>query len=856
MALLLYRIGQFSAKHHWAVIAAWLAILLAVGGSAAAFRGQLTNNFQIPGTQTQRMLDLLRSELPQAAGGSAGVVFQAVDGFTEQRRAAVTEALTALDEQDDIQSTVNPFQQQAQLDSAERRIVEGRRQLAAEEARLQQTREQLDALKAHLDAAVAQAQQAQAAGLPVPPAQQAQLDALRVKYEASAAQWSAGQAELTAKREELNAAEQQAQASQGLRFVSENGTVALARVQFTTSLYNLDASARQQVQDIVSTKIADSATGVNVYFSKEITEDLSQIFGVAEIVGFAIAAVVLLVMLGTLIAAGLPLLMAVIGVAVGIGGTLALSGLVEMNSITPALGLMIGLAVGIDYSLFIINRHRQQLLVGAELRTSIATATGTSGNAVLFAGLTVVIALAALGISGLPFLAMMGLGAAATVLIAVLVALTLTPAVLSLMGRRVLSGRAWRRAAEHPGQRQAQAEARSHRPQGSGWGGFVTRHPAIILLVGAAVLVLVALPAMQLRLALPDGGAEPVGSSAYQAYRLTEENFGAGFNGPIVVVGQLPEGLDKQDAQQRQFDVANRLRGVPDVVAAVPTMLSSDRRLAVFQLIPKHGPASAQTVQVVNDVRAQGAQIQEHTGVNIGLTGQTAANVDVSAKLGEAMPIYLAVVIGLSLVLLVMVFRSIVVPLLATGGFLLSLAASFGAVVAVYQWGWLGDFFGVSNPGAVLSLLPIILTGVLFGLAMDYQVFIVSGMREAFVHGESVKQAVRTGFSHAATVVVVAAIIMVSVFAGFIFSHLTMIRPLGFALALGVLIDAFVVRMTLIPAAMFLLGRCAWWLPRWLEKILPNVDVEGAKVAPMVLGGAEDASVTDPSREGCGRASC
>ena len=267
--------------------------------------------------------------------------------------------------------------------------------------------------------------------------------------------------------------------------------------------------------------------------------------------------------------------------------------------------------------------------------------------------------------------------------------------------------------------------------------------------------------------------------------------------------------------------------------AAIPVTLSENLRTAVFQVIPTEGPASESTVQVIHELRAEGATIQSDLDVTIGLTGQTAANVDVSEKLGAALPPYLAIVVGLSLILLILVFRSILVPLLATAGFLLSLVAAFGGVVAVYQWGWLGGIFGVENPGAVLSFLPILLIGVLFGLAMDYQVFIASGMREAYAHGQDAKQAVRTGFKHAAPVVTAAAIIMISVFSGFIFSHLTMVRPLGFALAFGVLVDAFVVRMTIVPAAMHLMGKSAWWLPAWLEKILPDVDVEGAKLATL-----------------------
>jgi putative drug exporter of the RND superfamily len=449
-------------------------------------------------------------------------------------------------------------------------------------------------------------------------------------------------------------------------------------------------------------------------------------------------------------------------------------------------------------------------------------------------------------VTGLPFLTVLGLAAAATVAVAVLIALTLTPAILSLIGRRIISKRTWAKndaqraahdadgAALSADELGARDEALEVKRSSRGWGGLVTKHPVVAVLASVIALGIVAIPAVDLRLALPDGGSEPVTSSAYKAYSLTAENFGAGMNGPIIVVGSLPGGLDKTQVQALNLNVADVLRSVPNVKAAVPVAVSDNLRTAVYQVIPTDGPASASTVQVVHDLRAKSAELNATDKVTIGLTGQTAANVDVSAKLGAALPPYLAIVVGLSLILLILVFRSILVPILATAGFLLSLVAAFGGVVAVYQWGWLGGIFDVANPAAVLSFLPIILIGVLFGLAMDYQVFIASGMREAYVHGESAKQAVRTGFRHAAPVVTAAAIIMTSVFSGFIFSHLTMVRPLGFALAFGVLVDAFVVRMTLIPAAMHLLGKSAWWIPKWLDKILPDVDVEGAKLSTLV----------------------
>lgn len=826
MALLLYRLGKFSYRHRWLVISLWLAVMVAVGGAAAALHGTLSNNFQIPGTETQQMADKLKKELPSSSGGSASIVFEANDAqFGQAGKDAVSAALTKLKTLPDVQGTVDPFATQAQLDKAVTDLAAGEQKAAAGKAQLDKAAAELAAGKAQLADAE---QQMAAAGLP-PAAVEAQLGQQKAALAAGQAKLDAGTKELEAGNAKLALGKRQLEASNGLRFVSEDGKAAIAQVQFKTSINGLKPEVRQEVQDIVKEV---SAANVTALPSKEISEDISEIFGTAEIIGIAVAALVLIIMLGTLVAAGLPLLMAIVGVAVGVGGTFALSGAVDMSSISPMLALMLGLAVGIDYSLFIVNRHRGQLLKGMDPEESVALATGTSGNAVLFAGLTVIIALAALVVPGLPFLAVMGLSAAATVAVAVVVALTLTPAVLSLVGRKLISKRAWAKAERHnavPGH-ETEDRARDEYRSSHGWGGVVTRHPWLALVAGVLLLGVVALPASQLRLALPDASSEPVASQAFKAYDVTKRSFGEGMTGPIIVVGDFPAGLSAAEAQAKQFDVADILRKTDNVAAAVPLALSEDRRTAVFQILPKEGPASASTVEVVSDLRAEKGRIQDTTGVGIGLTGQTAGNVDVSSKLGAALPPYLAIVVGLSLILLLLVFRSIVVPLLATGGFLLSLAAAFGGVVAVYQWGWLGTVFGVENPGAVLSFLPIILIGVLFGLAMDYQVFIASGMRESYMHGETAKHAVRSGFSHAAAVVTAAAIIMVSVFSGFIFSHLNMVRPLGFAMAFGVLVDAFVVRMTIVPAVMYLLGRKAWWLPRWLDRILPDVDVEGAKL--------------------------
>ncbi|WP_433876447.1 MMPL family transporter [Sinomonas atrocyanea] len=852
MATLLYRLGRFAYDRRWLVLAVWLVIVAAVGGSAAAFHGQMTNNFQIPGTETQRMADKLKADLPSASGGSASIVFESPGAaFTDAQKQALSAKLNEIKGLDGVRNVTDPFTTQAQLDGAAAQIAAGNQELASNEAKLAAGEPQLAAAKAELEAnrarldagqaqLDAQKQALAAQGLPeaaiaqATAAAQAQLDAGRAQLAAGQTQYDAGRtqadqgaAKIAQAKADLALATRQADAAKDIRFVSGDGKAAIASIQFTGATDGLPASLRDEIQTIAS-----GVNGVQAHASKELTQDISSIFGASEAIGVTVAAVVLLVMLGTLIAAGLPLLMALVGVAVGVGGTFALTTVVQMSSVTPMLGLMLGLAVGIDYSLFIVNRHRTQLLRGMDPRRSVALAIGTSGNAVVFAGLTVVIALAALVVPGLPFLAVMGLSAAATVAVAVLVAITLLPAVLGFVGRRIISKRRWARAeaenarAGHQQEEEREDIAASNR----GWGAWVTRHPWLSLVASVALLGVLAVPAASLRLALPDGGSEPVESTAYKAYDATGRYFGAGMTGPIIVVGELPAGLDQNAAKAKQYDVADRLRSVDGVVAAVPATLSEDRRTAVFQVIPTDGPASASTVQVVHDLRAKGADIQSQTGATIGLTGQTAANVDISAKLADALPPYLTIVVGLSFVLLLLVFRSLLVPLLATGGFLLTLGAAFGSIVAVYQWGWLGPVFDVTHPGAILSFLPILLIGILFGLAMDYQVFITSGMRESYAHGQEAHLAVRTGFHHAARVITAAAIIMVSVFAGFIFSHLTMVRPLGFGLALGVLLDAFVVRMTLVPAVMRLLGRGAWWLPRWLDRLLPDLDIEGAKL--------------------------
>jgi RND superfamily putative drug exporter len=626
--------------------------------------------------------------------------------------------------------------------------------------------------------------------------------------------------------------------------ISPDGRAALATVQYDAAHGEVDPASLDALERTTSAA-ADAgfevAVGGNAFGTTGVT------IGATEFIGVAVAVLVLVLTFGSLLAAGMNLLTAVVGIAVGMGGLLLTSNLVTLSSTAPTLALMIGLAVGIDYTLFILSRHRTQLASGMDPEESAARAVGTAGSAVVFAGLTVVIALAGLAVVGIPFLTVMGVGAAGTVLVAVLVALTLLPALLGFAGRRL---------APAPGSRAARRElADAQETTGAGesmgarWTRLVTRRPLVTVLAVLAGLVVLAIPAPQLQLALPDNSTAAPESPERQAYDLISENFGPGLNGPLVV---LVEGLDPATAEQSVGLIAAAVGGTPtgtpgefqggldDVAIAAPTLLS-DGTTAIVTVIPESGPQEEETNALVAALRELAPDLERETGADLAVTGQTAVAIDVSDRLGDALLPFALVVVGLALVLLLLVFRSVLVPVKAALGFLLSVGASFGAVVAVFQWGWFSDLLGVPATGPVISFLPVILMAVLFGLAMDYEVFLVSRMREEYVHGAAPRDAVVTGARHAARVVVAAALIMFSVFASFVTIEDVIVKAIAFGLAVGILVDAFLVRMTLVPAVLALLGRSAWWLPRWLDRLLPDLDVEGAR-----LGAARPAA---PVRE-------
>lgn len=856
MAELLYRLGRACARRARTVLAAWLAVLVLAGAAFVAFGGTLASSFSIPGTPTAEVTERLQTALPEASGGSGTIVFATEDGsaFTSEQEAAISDRLAAAEEVDGVETAVDPFATQTELADQRRQVEDGRTQIEAGRAQIEDGRtqlaagqEQLDAARAQLDegqtqldAARAQAQAAGALDQAAPQldAQQAELDAGRAELDAQAA---ALDKQVTALEDQSTTLEEQSarleasapllEMASEIRMVSEDGSAAVASVAFTEP----NMSIEQQTKDgLVAVFTDDPVEGVQTDFSSDITQGVPQVFGVGEAIGLVVAAIVLVVMLGTLVGAGLPILTALIGVGIGALAAMSLSGVVEMSSVTPVLGLMLGLAVGIDYSLFIVNRHRRQLKQGDDVQESIALANGTSGNAVVFAGATVLIALLALNVTGIPFLGLMGTVGALCVAIAVLIAVTLTPALLSMIGTRILSRReraalAGTEAAEASGGTGATTDTATSGPIAPD-GTKPVRPMSTLRAVGTAILAVVALgvialPALDLRTNLPDGSSEAHDSTQYRTYSTIAEQFGEGTNGPLLVVADLPGEPTEAEALEYQVNVAEELFALDDVVAVAPIGTSEDRTVAAFQVIPAEGPTSESTEELVHALRALEPLDGE---VTLGVAGSASGNIDISDKLAQALPIYLAVVVGLSLVILVLVFRSVFVPVVATLGFILSYFAALGGVVAIYQWGWLSGVFGVETPGPILNFLPTILVGILFGLAMDYQLFLGSGMREAYAHGAPARVAIVQGVRAGRAVVTAAAIIMISVFGGFVFSHSAMIRPIGFALAFGVLVDAFVVRMLLVPALMHLVGDKAWWLPRWLDRVLPDVDVEGA----------------------------
>ncbi len=631
--------------------------------------------------------------------------------------------------------------------------------------------------------------------------------------------------------------------------VSKDGSTAIISVQFTASSENVTATQLSDVQK--ATKPLTDA-GLTVEFGGQVYQNTKVGLSLTEGLGVLFAALVLIVTFGSLLAAGLPLLSAIMALAVSMGAVLTTASFITLSSTTPLLALMIGLAVGIDYALFILSRHRAQLAAGMDAGESAATAVATAGSSVIFAGVTVMIALIGLLIVGIPFLGLMGVAAAIAVLLAMLAATTLLPAIMGLLGMRLApkpGSRTARRMVAALGEpvetgggvagvgRGSTGATRGGAALGQRWVALVMKAPVVFIIAVLAVLGTLAVPAFSLALALPDGGAQPADTTSRKAYDIVSTEFGPGRNGPLIITVDITQSTTFVNDMKKIGDQIAQLPGVDSVSAGTP---NATLDTAIIQVIPTTGPSDPATTKLVERIRALEPSIANKYHMPIAVTGATAVAIDVSSRLDSALVPFGIIVVGLSVLLLMVVFRSLLVPVKAALGYLLSVFASFGVVVAVFQWGWGAAALGVV-PGPILSFMPVLLMAILFGLAMDYEVFLVSGMREAYVHGLAklpagstgrdrnavARRAIVSGFSGAARVVTAAALIMFFVFAAFVPEGAGVIKVIALGLAAGVFIDAFLVRMTLVPAVMALAGRSAWYLPRWLQRILPNVDIEG-----------------------------
>lgn len=767
MSTLLYALGRWAYRHPWRVLVSWVLLLALAGGGALVFMKGTDNSFSIPGTEAQEGIQLLDRSFPQASGTSAQLVIVAADGDRVDQE---------------------PY-------------------AAA-----------IDDTVAHLE----------------------DVD---------------GVIAVTDPFDEMVTG-----------MVSDDESAAIIRLQFDGQATDVSDETKAGLEDVADDLRSALPEGSQVAMGGDLFSTSVPALSLIEAVGVLIALFVLIVTFRSFAVAWFPLVSALIGVGLAIALIYVSTAFASISSTTPMLAIMLGLAVGIDYALFIVARHQDQVRAGIEPEESAARATGTAGSAVVFAGVTVLIALIGLGFAGIPFLTTMGVAAAVAVAIAVVVAITLTPALLGFAKSRVagwghgrkrrgmpLPGRsrpvgaaatpAADEAAQAPGRQADGASPASPAvavKKPNRWVMLVTTHPLITTIAVVVTLGIMAIPAASLGLALPNAGVQPESSQARQAYDLTAEHFGPGANGPLIMTGTIVTSTDPLGLMEDLAAEIEQVPGVEEVALATPNETADT---GLIQIVPETAPDDPATADLVRALRDLAPELEDEYGVDLLVTGFTAVGIDISDRLGAALLPFGVFVVGLSLVLLMIVFRSIWVPIKAALGYLLSVAASFGVVAAVFEWGWGADLLHVTRTGPVISFMPIILMGVLFGLAMDYQVFLVSRMREDYVHArrgagghashsrrDIAIGAVRSGFTASARVVTAAAIIMFAVFAAFVPEGDSSIKPIALGLAVGIAVDAFLVRMTLVPAVMTLLGDNAWWMPRWLERILPHFDIEGEAV--------------------------
>ena len=771
MSTFLYRLGSWSYRKVWPFLAFWLVLLIALGGLAAGFAKSPNPNFSMPdmdSTVTQdEMMERFGTETDAMSEPSGSVLIQAPEGKT----------LEDPEVAGDVDKLLGELKDTGVLTDT-------------------------DALVSPVMAAAGMQQQMSekmaAQGMP-----QEQIDKNLQQLSPLSADKRTGTVSVTFD-------------SNSVMDIPEEDLTAVTDV-----LKDFDSDGSDLTVKYSGNAFNGAAEGMN---------------GSAEIIGLIVAAVVLLITFGSFVAAGMPLLSAVIGVGVGILGVQLCTLFTDsISDMTPTLASMIGLAVGIDYALFIVNRFRNEFITSSGLNNlspkelaqelkkmdkatrahAMGIALGTAGSSVVFAGITVVIALAALIIIGIPFLSTMALAAAATVIIAVCVALTFIPGLLGLLGTKIFAGRV-------PGPKVPDPE--DEKPtMGLLWVRRIRAHPWLHLIAGVVLLGILTIPAAQLRLAMPTDGTAKLGTPQRDAYEMTEEAFGPGRNAPMIAFVDVAN-VAEQDRMPAFQELLTKIQGTEGVENAQIVQTTENGDAAQVMITPTTGATDPATTETLNHLRDYQQEFEDSTGGSYGITGITPIFDDISQKLSDVLVPYISIVLGLAFLVLMLVFRSLWVPLIAAVGFAMSMGAAFGVTVAIFQEGMLGI---IDDPQPLLSFLPIMLIGLTFGLAMDYQVFLVTRMREGYAHGKTAGNATSNGFKHGARVVTAAALIMISVFAAFILMDEPFIKTMGFALAVGVLFDAFVVRMLIIPATMFILDSRAWYYPKWLDKITPNLDIEG-----------------------------
>ncbi|MFL0579973.1 MMPL family transporter [Dietzia sp. 179-F 9C3 NHS] len=781
MATLLYRIGRGAYQRWYVVIAAWLGLLALVAGLAAAFSAPAASSFSIPGIPSERAQTLLTERFPAASDGDP----QTEPTFTVVIATEDASPLTTPENQEKVSAVLDE--------------VRGLPGLANPET-------------------------VGTGGLPPEALEQA------AGADPEAAPW------LTAVRAQSQGLIQQSTAAGADEARAEKDAATVSPLSPDESVYKVQAAydtettptsvdvSPEQHEALAAVAQTGRDLGLEVAYNGPAAQEMGAIGFTSEAIGIAVALVVLAITFGSIVAAGLPIVTALVGVGIAVLSVHALSGTVDVNEMTPILATMLGLAVAIDYSLFIASRYKHEARLTDDRAHAAGRAVGTAGSAVVFAGLTVFIALVALTVVGIPFLSVMALAAAGAVVVSVLIALTLLPALLGLFKGRMFAGRIPRVTAPDP-------EDDGVHTAGERFAKAMRSKPWVGLAAGVAMLALLAIPAGSMRLALPSDTTMEQGTPVRDASDLLERGFGPGANAPLLAVVDAA-GLPSDERTEAFQTAAADFRGMEGVDNAQVVMTNGDPAdpasadTAQVLVTPTTGPTDEATEDLLHAMRDHAGAYTDATGADYGVTGLTSIQADVSEQLSDALVPYLAIVVGLAFLLLMLVFRSIIVPLTAALGFLLSMLATLGATVAIFQWGW----FGLMEGTPIISFLPIILIGLVFGLAMDYQVFLVSRMREAYSRGESATDAIVHGYKYGARVVSAAAVIMISVFGAFIFMDMAFIKTMGFALAAAVFFDAFVVRMVVVPSLMYLLGDKAWWLPRWLHRILPRVDIEGEKL--------------------------